>query len=105
MGRPATLPAIRFWAKVEKTEDCWLWTAAANPYGVFASGFGFQVKAHVWSWEQVNGPVPEGKELDHLCRVKRCVRPDHLEPVTKKQNAERAMPFRVINRDAAGRFA
>lgn len=45
--------------------------------------------AHRYSWEEANGPVPEGLELDHLCRTPACVRPDHLEPVTHLENQRR----------------
>jgi hypothetical protein len=42
--------------------------------------------AHRWSYEHFVGPIPEGLHIDHLCRVRRCVNPDHLEPVTPKEN-------------------
>jgi HNH endonuclease len=45
--------------------------------------------AHVMAWEAVNGPVPAGLELDHLCRVPACIRPDHLEAVTRAVNVRR----------------
>lgn len=72
----------RFWAKVEKTETCWLWTAATQfGYGIFTrpSGTGPKaVKAHRFSWELVFGPVPAGLFVLHHCDVRNCVRPDHL---------------------------
>lgn len=49
--------------------------------------------AHIVSWQNVNGPVPEGLQLDHLCRVRNCVNPDHLEPVTQKVNILRGDSF------------
>jgi hypothetical protein len=85
-----------FFNKVNKTLDgCWLWTGAIN-----ASGYGgvninskYYV-AHRVSYEYLLGPVPEGLFLDHLCRVRNCVNPEHLEPVTHKENALRGMsPF------------
>lgn len=45
--------------------------------------------AHRLEWEKINGPVPEGLELDHLCRNRWCVNPDHLEPVTHQENIRR----------------
>lgn len=47
--------------------------------------------AHVAAWERENGPVPDGLEIDHLCRVRRCIRADHLEPVTHAENMRRAV--------------
>lgn len=78
--------ADRFWTKVRKTEGCWEWTAClAHGYGRF--GVGRRARpAHVVAYELVIGPVPVGLDLDHLCRNRRCVRPDHLEPVTRRVN-------------------
>lgn len=91
-----------FWAKVdlngplpEHRPDlgpCWLWTANLNKgYGTFNPGGGYRgmVNAHRWLYERENGLVGEGLELDHLCRVRRCVRPAHLEPVTHRINVLR----------------
>lgn len=47
--------------------------------------------AHKVAWERENGPVPEGLEIDHLCRVRRCIRPGHMEPVTHAENMYRSM--------------
>ena len=86
--RPAE---VRFWKKVNKTEGCWLWTAAwMRGYGKFWSGERL-VPAHRWAYEAEVGPIPEGLQLDHLCRNKRCVRPDHLEVVTGAENTRRAL--------------
>lgn len=84
----------RFWAKVEKTEACWLWTGAkSHGYGNFYLSLGGgkykQVQAHRWAYEAVTGPIPDGLVLDHLCRVKRCVNPRHLEPVPQRVNVLR----------------
>jgi hypothetical protein len=79
----------RFWAKVNVTPDCWEWTAALNVkedgYGSFG-GNGQIVLAHRFSYVLLVGPIPEGLTLDHLCRNRRCVNPDHLEPVTLREN-------------------
>ncbi|KKN74764.1 hypothetical protein LCGC14_0388060 [marine sediment metagenome] len=81
----------RFWAKVTYTEDgCWIWGKPSNGYGVFWNGSRQQV-AHRFLFESVNGAVPFGFELDHLCRVKRCVNPNHLEVVTRSQNTARGI--------------
>jgi hypothetical protein len=81
----------RFWAKVDKSGDCWQWTAALNSagYGKFSVGSKQQLLAHRYAYELMVGPIPEGLELDHLCRVRRCVNPAHLEPVTTRENVMR----------------
>ena len=79
----------RFWAKVNKTDTCWLWTACArNGYGAINAGgaFGKMLPAHRVAYEMLVGPIPEGLHLDHLCRVTLCVNPKHLEPVTPREN-------------------
>lgn len=84
--------ADRFWPKVEKTEGCWFWKAAKHPRGygqIHDNDRGRMVSAHIVAYELTVGPVPEGMELDHLCRNTSCVRPDHLEPVTHAENVWR----------------
>lgn len=79
----------RFWPKVNKTESCWLWTGGTYPNG-YAKFYrnGKQEIAHRVSYELLVGPIPEGRHLDHLCHTRSCVNPDHLRPVTPKQNLE-----------------
>jgi hypothetical protein len=92
---PRTLkpPEERFWPKVKKTKTCWLWTGAKDGrgYGDFRLGgrTSKHIKAHVFAYQQLVGPIPEGLTLDHLCRRPLCVRPDHLEPVTNRENTLR----------------
>lgn len=98
--RPQPSPRLtseqRFWVKVAKTDTCWLWTGqktkAVNGYGLFRAG-GQQVVAHRWAYEHEVGPIPAGMNLDHLCRTRLCVRPDHLEPVTPYENMMRGVSF------------
>lgn len=80
----------RFWSKVEKTESCWLWTANQihDGYGSFWLGGKMQL-AHRVSYEALVGPIRKGLGLDHLCRVRHCVNPKHLEPVTNRENLMR----------------
>lgn len=85
-----TATSERFWAKVEKTETCWLWTAAiVKGYGRFFDEDLRPVGAHRWAYQTCVGPIPDGLTLDHLCRVRNCVNPDHLEPVTQRENMAR----------------
>lgn len=86
--------AERFWMKVERTDTCWLWRGGlvGGAYGAFKVGRPDDrrpVMAHRYAYEQLVGPIPEGLELDHLCRVRQCVNPAHLEPVTPKENTRR----------------
>jgi len=82
----------RFWVKVDKSGDCWLWTAATvRKYGMFAvlvDGKKRMRKAHRISFELANGPIPTGGVIDHVCHHEACVNPDHLRVTTVKQNAE-----------------
>jgi hypothetical protein len=85
----------RFWSKVRRGDVCWNWTGAigSGGYGNFYAGGGRTERrtmgAHHYAYELLVGPVPEGKCLDHLCRNRRCVNPDHLEVVTRGENVLR----------------
>lgn len=81
----------RFWAKVNKTDTCWLWQSppSACGYGQFNVN-GFPMKAHRFAYELLVGPIPEGLHIDHLCHIALCVNPAHLEAVTPKVNSERS---------------
>lgn len=74
------------------------WTASLDSkgYGQFNMSRGRLVRAHRYSWEYFNGPVPGSLQLDHLCRNRACVRPDHLEPVTNQENTRRGLLGSVL---------
>ena len=77
---------------------CWTWTGLTQPngYGVFYVAKR-PLRAHRVSYELHVGPIPPGLQIDHLCRVRNCVNPDHLEPVTARENSRRAMRTRCVN--------
>jgi hypothetical protein len=90
-----SMPASdRFWRRVEKTPGCWIWTGSRtrDGYGQFTSAR-ICVGAHRYSYESLRGPIPPGMQLDHLCRTRECVRPDHMEPVTQAENTRRKQNF------------
>lgn len=74
----------------EPNSGCWLWTGPYHlkGYGHFSIG-GKCVMAHRFSYEAERGAIPTGLVLDHLCEVKECVNPAHLEPVTNRVNCRR----------------
>jgi hypothetical protein len=80
----------RFTAKLRVEGECWIWTAGLtnNGYARFKYG-GKTVMGHRFAFESVNGPIPEGLALDHLCRRRPCVNPSHLEAVTPRTNVLR----------------
>lgn len=80
-----------FLSHIDKTEDgCWLWQGWINPGGYGRALFNrYSGQAHRLSYEIHVGPIPEGLTLDHLCRVRHCVNPAHLEPVTHRENVRR----------------
>ena len=81
----------RFWAKVHKTDACWEWVAgiADNGYGIFRGSDSKTTLAHRFSYLMHCGNPPEGFVVDHLCFNRKCVRPDHLEAVSRQANSER----------------
>lgn len=84
------LPA-RISARIEVTDEHWMWVGQLNNkgYGLIHWN-GSKRAAHIAVYETAVGPVPVGLQLDHLCRVRACVNPAHLEPVTASENQRRA---------------
>lgn len=78
---------------------CWLWTGALLRDGYAAIKVSGKVTvAHRVAYAAMVGPIPEGLELDHVCNVRNCVRPEHLEPVTHAENQRRAAVRRRAQR-------
>lgn len=79
--------------------DCWLWQANihANGYGKFKSDSGKTLLAHRFSYERAYGAISPDLQIDHLCRVRSCVNPSHLEQVTAKVNTYRGVSFSAVN--------
>lgn len=114
----------RFWSKVDKNGPipehrpelgpCWLWTDAPGKHGYAQVRIGGRdgkfVLVHRWAYENVVGPIPEGRQLDHICHTdfsrclggdtclhRRCVNPAHLEPATARINTLRARTVSAAN--------
>ena len=95
--RPGSLPP-RFTRKfIVNASGCWEWSAHTDRggYGRFHSAG--PVLAHRYAFERLVGPIPEGLEIDHLCRVKRCVNPRHLEAVPHRVNVLRGDTLAAAN--------
>lgn len=93
-------PLERLMSKTKKTDTCWIFTG-----GLDSGGYG-QIKVngkdrrtHRVAYELLVGPIPEGLVIDHLCRVRNCVNPDHMEPIDQRSNVLRGTnPWAVHSR-------
>jgi hypothetical protein len=94
-----------FWARVEKTDSCWLWQGPLTDKGygdihvrdVSRPSRQRSVRVHRLTYEWAIGPIPKGLVIDHLCRVRNCVNPEHLEAVTQGENTKRGQTFVADN--------
>ena len=103
-------PEKWFWECVSIAPGCWVWNGRLNHagYGVLPSG-DRPVLAHRFAYQLLRGDVPSGMELDHHCRNRKCVNPDHLRPVTSGQNhqntvARNTLGLRGVSPTKAGRW-
>lgn len=98
MPRRTLEERLQYFIEPEPNTGCWIWWASPD-----GSGYGQLMiagkmhKVHRLMYERHRGPIPEGYTLDHLCRVRCCVNPAHLEPVTKKENIHRGIGIAARN--------
>lgn len=86
--------------RVDPETGCFVWLLSTNEKG-YAKTYrdGKFRKAHVVAWEERNGSVPDGLELDHTCKNRKCINPDHLEPVTHRENLRRSSRMKLSDAD------
>lgn len=107
----------RFWSKVDTSGDHWIWLGSTGRRGqgtfhIREDGRDVSHQAHRVSYALENGPIPSGYDIDHICRVTACVRPDHLRIATRKQNCENKSTLsktavsgvRGVNRTSKGKW-
>lgn len=94
-------PWPRFVAKIDAPDGvaCWRWKGHHDKdgYGRFSPNQ-IPVMAHRYAYEELVGPIPDGLQIDHLCRVRNCVNPLHLEAITNEENTNRGTNYIALNR-------
>lgn len=101
--------ADRFWARVDKSGECWIWTGFITHRGyglasiVGAGGNETSKQAHRIAYEIASGPITDGRVVDHLCHTRACCNPAHLRLATAKQNAEHRIGAQANNKSSGVR--
>lgn len=95
VGTTRPSDAERLFAKVREAGDCWEWTGSldGSGYGLFSTKreHQFMQRTHRWSYQYFRAEIPDGLQIDHLCRNRACCNPWHLEPVTPLVNSQRGL--------------
>lgn len=99
IGKSNSVPLAERMARfTNKTTECWLWLGAIKESGYAQIKLaGRSPMVHRVSYELAKGPIPAGLQLDHLCRVRNCINPDHLEAVTAAENVRRGTSVPGVN--------
>lgn len=89
--------------QIDQEAGCWVWTGCickSTGYGMMHDrSTGKPTTAHRWMWRDLRGEIPAGLDIDHLCRNRTCVNPDHLEPVTHAENMRRGAGTRLSDEE------
>ena len=104
MGRKRIEDVVgHFWTYIDKTDTCWLWTGSkVGGYGVYSTGAtrGLEEQAHRFAWQALVGEIPEAMELDHICGIRNCVNPGHLQLVEQGFNRKQGLKVARANQKA-----
>ena len=97
--KPWTLNEIFENSIPEPNTGCWLWLLSLNREGYPRSSGKF-LRAHRASWAIANGPIPDGKEIHHKCRMRSCVNPSHLDALTYAEHRAADFPHGTVNQNS-----